>query len=99
MGAELLESSPVFRRAIQACAAALAPHGIDLLAEFGRADGWSSPALAMAGLSALQARAGAWPRQARARCERPATRMRLHFQGGRCLVITLHPHTRRLPHG
>jgi len=66
MAAELLESSPVFRGAIQACAAALTPHGIDLMAEFARTDGWSSPALAMAGLSALQARAGARLRRARA---------------------------------
>ena len=55
MAAELLEASPVFRASIAACAAALQRYGIDLLAEFGRADGWSTPALAMAGLSAVQA--------------------------------------------
>lgn len=57
MAAELLEASPVFRASIAACAAALQRYGINLLAEFGRADGWSTPALAMAGLSAVQARA------------------------------------------
>ena len=55
MAAELLEASPVFRASIAACAAALQRYSIDLLAEFGRADGWSTPALAMAGLSAVQA--------------------------------------------
>ena len=57
MAAELLDASPTFRASIAACAAALQRYGVDLLAEFGRADGWSTPALAMAGLSAVQARA------------------------------------------
>lgn len=56
MAAELVEASPTFRSSIQACADALKRYGVDLLAEFGRADGWSTPALAMAGLSAVQVR-------------------------------------------
>ena len=56
MAADLLESSPVFRAAIEACAKALKPKGVDLMAEFARPEGWSAPALAMAGLSATQAR-------------------------------------------
>ncbi len=56
MAADLLEASPVFRAAIEACAKALKPKGVNLMAEFARADGWSAPALAMAGLSATQAR-------------------------------------------
>ena len=55
MAAELLEGSPVFRASVAACAAALQRFGVDLLAEFGCTDGWSTPALAMAGLSAVQA--------------------------------------------
>ena len=54
MGAPLLESSPVFRHAIRACAAALRPHRLDLLAEFGKEEGWKQPALAMVGLVAVQ---------------------------------------------
>ncbi len=56
MAAELLADSPMFRASIAACAGALERYGIDLLAEFGRAEGWSTPALAMAGLSAVQVR-------------------------------------------
>ena len=56
MGAPLLESSPAFRRAIRACAAALKPHRLDLLAEFGKEEGWRQPALAMVGLVAVQVR-------------------------------------------
>lgn len=56
MAAELLEDSPAFRRSIQACAGALQYYSIDLLAEFGRKDGWSTPALSMAGLCAVQVR-------------------------------------------
>ena len=55
MAADLLESSTVFRAAIKACAKALKPKGIDLVGEFARPDGWSTPALAMVGLSATQA--------------------------------------------
>ena len=56
MAADLLESSRVFRSAIEACARALQPKGVDLMAEFSSPEGWSTPALAMAGLSAIQAR-------------------------------------------
>lgn len=56
MAAELLEDSPTFRASIEACAGALERYGIDLVAEFGRAEGWSTPALTMAGLSAVQVR-------------------------------------------
>ena len=54
MAAELLADSPTFRASIEACVRALERYGVDLLAEFGRADGWSTPALTMAGLSAVQ---------------------------------------------
>lgn len=56
MAAELVETSPAFRASIEACAAALQPYGVDLMAEFAKPDGWSTPALAMSGLSAVQAR-------------------------------------------
>ena len=56
MGAPLLESSPVFRHAIHACAAALKPHRLDLLAEYAKEEGWRQPALAMVGLVAVQVR-------------------------------------------
>ena len=62
MAAELLEDSPAFHKSIQACADALQCYGIDLLAEFGRKDGWSTPALSMAGLCAVQVRLLLWPR-------------------------------------
>ena len=55
MGSPLLESSAAFRQAIRACAAALKPHRLDLLAEFGKEEGWRQPALAMVGLVAVQA--------------------------------------------
>ena len=54
MAADLLESSPVFRSAVEACARALKPKGVNLMAEFSRPEGWATPALAMAGLSATQ---------------------------------------------
>ena len=54
MGEPLLQSSPAFRRAVHACAAALKPHGLDLLAEFGKEEGWKHPSLAMVGLVAVQ---------------------------------------------
>ena len=57
MAAELVDASPAFRASIQACAGALQRYNVDLLAEFGKADGWSTPALAMSGLSAVQVRA------------------------------------------
>ena len=56
MAAELVEASPAFRASIEACAAALQRYGVDLMAEFAKPDGWSTPALAMSGLSAVQAR-------------------------------------------
>jgi hypothetical protein len=56
MGEPLLWSSSVFRRAVQACADALRPHGLDLMAEFGKDEGWNQPALAMVGLVAVQVR-------------------------------------------
>ena len=56
MAAELVETSPAFRASIEACAAALQRYGVDLMAEFAKPDGWSTPALAMSGLSAVQAR-------------------------------------------
>ena len=43
MGEPLLQSSPAFRRAVHACAAALKPHGLDLLAEFGKEEGLEAP--------------------------------------------------------
>ena len=54
MGAELLDSSPVFRAAIDACAAVLEPLGVHLHEEFRAADGWKRPKHAMVGLTALQ---------------------------------------------
>ena len=55
MAQPLLRSSAVFRRAIEACAEAVRPVGLDLLAEFEAEGGWSQPALAMVGLVAVQA--------------------------------------------
>ena len=54
MGAELLDSSLVFRAAIDACAAVLEPLGVHLHEEFRAADGWKRPKHAMVGLTALQ---------------------------------------------
>ena len=54
MGAELLDSSPVFRAAIDACAAVLEPLSVHLHEEFRAADGWKRPKHAMVGLTALQ---------------------------------------------
>lgn len=59
MAQPLLRSSAVFRRAIEACAEAVRPHGPDLLAEFEAEGGWSQPALATVGLVAVQARSRA----------------------------------------
>ena len=56
MAAELVKASPAFRASIEACAAALQRYGVDLMAEFAKPGGWSTPALAMSGLSAVQAR-------------------------------------------
>ena len=54
MAEPLLHTSPVFRRAVHACADALKPHGVNLLAEFGKEEGWKHPSLAMVGLVAIQ---------------------------------------------
>lgn len=54
MGEPLLRSSPVFARAVYACADALKPHGVNLMAEFGKEEGWKHPSLAMVGLVAVQ---------------------------------------------
>ena len=54
MGQELLDSSAVFRAAIDACARVLAPLGVRLHEEFRAADGWKKPKHAMVGLTALQ---------------------------------------------
>ena len=56
MGAELLETSKVFKESISACARVLKPYNIDLHQEFRAPDGWREPAHAMAGLTALQVR-------------------------------------------
>ncbi|KAK9904717.1 hypothetical protein WJX75_001194 [Coccomyxa subellipsoidea] len=54
MAEPLLRSSAVFLDAVRKCADALKPHGVDLMAEFGKEDGWKHPALAMVGLVAVQ---------------------------------------------
>ncbi len=54
MAQPLLRSNAVFRRAVEACAEAVRPHGLDLLAEFEAEGGWSQPAMAMVGLVAVQ---------------------------------------------
>lgn len=56
MAADLVHASPVFHKAVQACAAAVKPFGLDLLAEFDREDGWSHPAAAIVGLATVQVR-------------------------------------------
>lgn len=55
MAADLLGASAEFRAAVQECADALAPKGVDLMAEFARPGGWGAPALATVGLCATQA--------------------------------------------
>ena len=54
MAKDLMVASPTFNAAVKACAAALTPFDVDLLAEFEAEDGWSTPALATAGLVAVQ---------------------------------------------
>ena len=54
MAKDLMVASPTFNAAVKACAAALTPFGVDLLADFEAEDGWSTPALATAGLVAVQ---------------------------------------------
>ena len=54
MGQELLDSSTVFRAAIDACTRVLSPLGVHLHDEFRAADGWRKPKHAMVGLTALQ---------------------------------------------
>jgi fatty acid synthase len=54
MAVTLLESSSTFRKSVTACAAALRPYNVDLMAEFSAEKGWSKPGLAMVGLVAVQ---------------------------------------------
>ncbi len=54
MGVTLLNSNPIFQRAVTACAAVIKPFGIDLLAEFHAEKGWKTPVLASVGLIAVQ---------------------------------------------
>lgn len=55
MGLELLSESPAYRRGVEACAEALKPFGIDLIAAFSDEAGFSEdPILAAVGLIALQ---------------------------------------------
>ena len=56
MGRELLAASPAFRAGVQEGADALAPLGVDLMAEYAKPDGWSSPLMAAVGLTSLQVR-------------------------------------------
>ena len=54
MGADLLAESAAFRGGVSACAAALKPHGLDLMAAYGREDGFSDPVMAAVSLIAVQ---------------------------------------------
>ena len=54
MGRELLGASVAFKAGVQKCADALAPLGVDLMAEYAKADGWGSPLIAAIGLTSLQ---------------------------------------------
>ena len=55
MGMELLSESPAYRRGVEACAGALKPFGIDLIAAFSDEAGFSEdPIVAAVGLIALQ---------------------------------------------
>ena len=74
MAADLLESSSVFRAAIEECARALEPMGIDLVAQFACPDGWGVPALATVGLCATQASSS-----------RPLC---LHCDGQKCMLYS-----------
>ena len=54
MAAELLQSSPAFRESMHACAKAVAPYGLDLLAEMIDPEGWKSSAASASGLASVQ---------------------------------------------
>ena len=54
MGVTLLQSNPIFAKAVATCAAVVKPLGIDLLAEFQAEKGWKTPVLASVGLIAVQ---------------------------------------------
>ena len=55
MGLELLSESPAYSRGVKACAEAVKPFGIDLIAAFNDEAGFSEdPILAAVGLIALQ---------------------------------------------
>lgn len=54
MARELLESSPAFRESMRASAKALAPYGLDLLAEMADPEGWKSSAASASGLASVQ---------------------------------------------
>ena len=54
MTKEMLEISPVYRAAVEECAAVLRPYGVDLMAEFASTNGFSDPTLAAVGLTAVQ---------------------------------------------
>ena len=54
MGVDLLSESAAFRRGVMACAAALKPHGLDLMAAFSQEDGFSDPIMAAVSLTAVQ---------------------------------------------
>ena len=54
MAAELLQSSPAFRESMHACAKAVAPYGLDLLAEMVDPEGWKSSAASASGLASVQ---------------------------------------------
>ena len=96
MAAELVETSPAFRASIEACAAALQRYGVDLMAEFAKPDGWSTPALAMSGLSAVQARWHRLGSSCMAQCE--AHKARSAF-GWSCRLACLHSIFNRLGYG
>jgi fatty acid synthase len=54
MGRELLRASPAFRAGVQACADALTPFGVDLMAAYEQDGAWDDPVLAGVGLASLQ---------------------------------------------
>ena len=54
MGLTLLHGSPTFKASLEACAAVLAPLGLDLLAEYGSDAGWKNPTMAAVGLISMQ---------------------------------------------
>ena len=54
MTKDMLEFSPVYRAAVEECAAVLRPYAVDLMAEFASTEGFSDPTLAAVGLTAVQ---------------------------------------------